>query len=82
MFRINNNDFNILIKYKKFITELDKYLENIPRKDYFYKDKIRNAANEILELILECNYTDDNIEYYNKKIKSKIAYLDFMLERL
>ena len=40
MFKIVGNDFNILNKYKIFIIELDNLIENIPRKDYFYKDKI------------------------------------------
>ena len=41
MFKIISNDFNILNKYKVFIIELDNLIENIPRKDCFYKDKIQ-----------------------------------------
>ena len=33
MFRINNNDFKLLQKYKSFLMNLDNSLENIPRKD-------------------------------------------------
>ena len=81
MFKIINNDFNILNKYKVFIIELDNLIENIPRKDYFYKDKIRTVSNYILELILKCNYESDdfNISYY---VVNSIAYLDFLLDRL
>ena len=84
MFKIISNDFNILNKYKSFIIELDNLLENIPRKDYFYKDKIRTVSNYILELILKCNYEDDNfnINSYVANIKGSIAYLDFLLDRL
>ena len=84
MFKIISNDFNILNKYKVFIIELDNLIENIPRKDYFYKDKIRTVSNYILELILKCNYESDdfNINYYVANIKGSIAYLDFLLDRL
>ena len=82
MFKIISNDFNILNKYKVFIIELDNLIENIPRKDYFYKDKIRTVSNYILELILKCNYESDdfNINYYVANIKGNIAYLDFVLD--
>ena len=84
MFKIISNDFNILNKSKVFIIELDNLIENIPRKDYFYKDKIRTVSNYILELILKCNYEekDFNISYYVANIKGSIAYLDFLLDRL
>ncbi len=83
MFKIISNEFNIINKYKLFIKELDNLIENIPRKDYFYKDKIRIVSNSILELILKCNYEEDNnINYYITNIKSNIAYLDFLLDRL
>lgn len=43
MFRINNNDFKILVKYKNFMDILDNLLENVPRKDLYFKDKIRTV---------------------------------------
>ena len=82
MFKINNNEFTLLNKYKLFINELDNLIENIPRKDYFYKDKIRVVSNLIIELILKLNYDEDNISYYKSNIKGNIAYLDFLLDRL
>ena len=84
MFKIINNEFKLLHKYKEFIKSLDSLIENIPRKDYFYKDKIRTVSNYILELILKCNYESDNfnINYYVANIKGSIAYLDFLLDRL
>ena len=77
MFKINNNEFTLLNKYKLFINELDNLIENIPRKDYFYKDKIRVVSNLIIELILKLNYDEDNISYYKTNIKGNIAYLDW-----
>lgn len=84
MFKINNNDFKILVKYKEFLNILDNILENIPRKDIFYKDKIRHIAMNLLHNILlasyEVNY--DNLNNCKVSIKSDIALLDFMLDRL
>ncbi len=84
MFKIINNEFKLLHKYKEFIKSLDSLIENIPRKDYFYKDKIRTVSNYILELILKCNYESDNFNllFYKSNIKGSIAYLDFLLDRL
>ena len=84
MFKIINNEFKLLHKYKEFIKRLDSLIENIPRKDYFYKDKIRTVSNYILELILKCNYESDNFNllFYKSNIKGSIAYLDFLLDRL
>ena len=84
MFKIINNEFKLLHKYKEFIKNLDSLIENIPRKDYFYKDKIRTVSNYILELILKCNYESDNFNllFYKSNIKGSIAYLDFLLDRL
>ena len=47
MFKINNNDFKILVKYKEFLNILDNMLENIPRKDIFYKSALRRCAKPI-----------------------------------
>ena len=84
MFKIINNEFKLLHKYKEFIKNLDNLIENIPRKDYFYKDKIRTVSNYILELILKCNYESDNFNllFYKSNIKGNIAYLDFLLDRI
>ncbi len=84
MFKIISNEFKLLHKYKEFIKELDNLIQNIPRKDYFYKDKIRAVSNYILELILKCNYENDNFNlvFYKSNIKGNIAYLDFLLDRL
>ena len=84
MFKINNNDFKILVKYKEFLNILDNMLDNIPRKDIFYKDKIRHIAMNLLHNILlisyEVNY--DNLNNYKVSIKTDIALLDFMSDRL
>lgn len=82
MFRINNNDFKILQKYKSFLMNLDNSLENIPRKDIFFKDKIKNISLDVLKVILLCSYDTSSVKMYRTSIKANIALLDFMLERL
>lgn len=82
MFRINNNDFKILQKYKLFLMNLDNSLENIPRKDMYFKDRIKNASLDVLKDILLCSYDTSSVKSYRTSIKANIALLDFMLERL
>lgn len=82
MFRINNNDFKVLQKYKSFLMNLDNSLENIPRKDIFFKDKIKNISLDVLKVILLCSYDTSSVKMYRTSIKANIALLDFMLERL
>lgn len=82
MFRISNNDFKILIKYKEFLNDLDNILENVPRKDMYFKDKVRDVSMELLYDIFYFSYDSSNLEIYKARIKSNIAMIDFMLERL
>ena len=82
MFRINNNDFKILQKYKSFLMNLDNSLENIPRKDMYFKDRIKNISLDALKDILLCSYDTSSVKMYRTSIKANIALLDFMLERL
>lgn len=84
MFRISNNNFKVLIKCKEFLNKIDKILENVPRRDMYYKDYLRNTCDNLLKYIFECSYelNKENIDYYFKKIKACIAQIDFMLDRL
>ena len=63
MTKINNKDF---------LLNLDNLLENIPRRDYYFKDKIRNIAYEILNYILIINNSGDFLlikKYFHIKKK-------------
>lgn len=82
MFRINNNDFKILQKYKMILMNLDYSLENIPSKDMYFKYKIKNISLDVLKDILLCSYDTSSVKMYRTSIKANIALLDFMLERL
>lgn len=82
MFQIINNDFKILVKFKDFLELLDRTLENVPRKDKYYKDKIRSVCVQTLEMIITLSfleYKDNNIEV---KLKTNISLLDFLIDRL
>ncbi len=84
MFLISNNDFKILVKYKEFMNKVDDVLENVPRRDLYYKDKFRNVLDNLLEHIFKSSYEYEvnNLENYFVIIKSDIAMIDFMLDRL
>ena len=84
MFHISNNDFKILNKYKEFISKVDNILENVPRKDMYYKDYIRSILFNLLESIFKSSYESnkDNLNNYYINIKSGIAMIDFMIDRL
>lgn len=75
MFRINNNDFKILQKYKSFLINLDNSLENIPRKDMYFKDKIKKIFLNVLKDILLCSYDTSSVKMYRTSIKANTLYL-------
>lgn len=75
MFRINNNDFKILQKYKIFLMNLDNSLENIPRKDMYFKDRIKNVSLDVLKDILLCSYDTSSVSSYITSIKLILLYL-------
>lgn len=82
MYQINNKDFIILIRYKEFITYLDKVLENVSRKDMFYKDKIRKESIEVLELIIKIGFDEEKNTNDKIIVRSKLGVVDFLLDRL
>jgi hypothetical protein len=83
MSKINNKDFLIISKYKNFIINLDNLLDNIPKKDIIYKDRIKSSSIDILKSIFiidnSSNINEINNNYSN--IKANISLIDFYLER-
>ena len=78
MAEITNKEFIILTKSKDLIFYIDDILENVPRKDMYYKDRIRDYCHQIIYNIIYIN---------NSKIKdityfSNISLIDLYLERL
>lgn len=83
MSKVNNKDFLIISKYKNFIINLDNLLDNIPKKDIIYKDRIKSSSIDILKSIFiidnSSNINEINNNYSN--IKANISLIDFYLER-
>ena len=44
MSEIKNREFLILSKSKELLFDLDDILENVPRKDIYYKDKLKKYS--------------------------------------
>lgn len=82
MFQVNNKNYLVLVKFKEFMILLDKTLENVPRKDMFYKDEIRKECVSALELIIKLGFEEEKMFFDGLLIRSKIGVIDFLLDRL
>lgn len=75
--------FKLASLVKKLILESDTLLSNIPKHDYYNKNKIKDDITNILYLI----YLANNIEDTNSRLKyqydilARISMIDFYLER-
>ena len=80
----NAKEFLILTKYKGFINLLDDVIENIPKKDIYYKNKLKEISINLLYYINKTNNEEDynKINSYKVEIKSLIELIDYILERL
>ena len=83
MSSLNSDNFIILNKTLLFIEKLDNIISNIPRSDYYYKDKIINDSYLLIEYILRANYSSDNIVRDNclTEILVRISIIDKLLNR-
>lgn len=75
--------FKLVTKIKTFILESEKILENIPRYDFYNRDKFRDDITEVLHLVYLANIIT-NIEdkkKYQQDIFSRLSMIDFYLER-
>lgn len=80
----SSKEFLILTKYKDFMNILDKIIENIPKKDYFYKNKLKELSIELLYSINKTN-NEDNYKFissYKVEINALINTIDYIIERL
>lgn len=80
----NSKEFLILTKYKELINILDDVIENIPKKDIYYKNKLKEISINLLYYINKTNNEEDynKINNYKVEIKSLIELIDYILERL
>ena len=74
--------FKVIQYTKEFIIEIEKQLENFPRKDIEIKSKIRNNSFELLEILYEANTTigenRPKKELLEKAI-AKLKIIDFLI---
>ena len=80
----NSKEFLILTKYKEFLNILDNLLENIPKKDYFYKNKLKDLSIDLLIIINTINNEENYsfIKNYKVKINVLINTIDYLIERM
>lgn len=84
MSQVNNKEFKIINKCKEFSNTLDNILENVPRKDMFYKDRLKNETLNLIKNIYYINGIDDKekIKDVYSELCANIALIDYELERL
>ena len=82
MYKVNNNDFKILDRIKRFSNLLDNAVENIPNKDIVYKDRVKELTMDIMYEIVFASYCEKNeLKKHYSIFKSKLSLLDFLLDR-
>ena len=75
--------FKLAVLLKKFILESEDLLLNVPRKDYYNRDRFRDDITDILYLVYLANNTKDKIKRlsFREEILARISMIDFYLER-
>ena len=74
--------FKVIGFIRDLINNVDKNLENFPKKDIEIKNRIRNASYDLLELAYEANTTEVMELKVNliNKILAKLRVIDFLLD--
>jgi len=70
-------------KIKKFIFDSENLIQNIPRHDFYNRDRFRNDITKILHLVYLANETEDKVlkKQYQIDICARLSMIDFYLER-
>ncbi|MCI7242006.1 MAG: hypothetical protein MR550_05650 [Bacilli bacterium] len=74
---ILNRDFKILDKTLLFIDNLDNLISNVPRREYYYKDKIIDNSYKLLEYIMRANNVD-SISVKQECLTEIIVYISLL----
>ena len=82
MAEITNKEFIILTKSKDLIFYIDDILEDVHRKDMYYKDRIRDCCHQIIYNIIFINNSKIKDITYFSNILTNISLIDLYLERL
>lgn len=81
---IMKNSVNILNKTLLYIDKIDSLISNIPRSDYYYKDKIIDESYLLMEYIIRANNSNDVLVRNNCLIEIlvRISIIDRLLSML
>jgi len=79
----NEDKFILATKIKKFILDSEDLIQNIPRYDFYNRDRFRNDITEILYLVNLANNIEDKEKRknYQYDICARLSMIDFYLER-
>lgn len=70
--------FKILDKTLLFIDNLDNLISNVPRREYYYKDKIIDSSYKLLEYIIRGNNIDNDELIKKKCLTEIIVYISLL----
>lgn len=78
---IKEEKFKVIQFIREFIFQIDKELDNFPKKDIEIKQRIRNESYDLLELCYEANgsSSDSNRKRLLEKSIAKIKVIDFLI---
>ena len=79
----SDDKFILSLKIKKFILDSENLIQNIPRYDFYNRDRFRNDITEILYLVYFTNSIEDKEKRkkYQYDICARLSMIDFYLER-
>lgn len=79
----NKERFLILKNIKSFILNLEPLLITFPKKDIISRNKMYDAAIDLLECVIKANHETNNTQKKTYQIEAiaKISKIDFLLER-
>lgn len=69
--------FKILDKTLLFIDNLDNLISNVPRREYYYKDKMIDSSYKLLEYIM-CANNVDSISVKQECLTEIIVYISLL----
>lgn len=78
---MQNEKFKVINFIRDLLINIDKNLENFPKKDLEIKSRIRNNSYDLLELAYEANVTEnkENKRILIEKCIAKIKIIDFLI---
>ena len=78
---MNKEKFKIIQYIREMIVNIDKHMDNFPKKDIEIKNRIRTNSYDLLEIAYEANSTEE-VKYKKQlllKCIAKIKIIDFLL---